>query len=399
MNPLLSRSCLRPLPAALLLALVPAVPSARPQGEDEAGPLRFARVTDERASVMNLPSDSGIELLQPARGAVVAVHRELPDWAEVELPGGFAVWVFGKYLQPTSLEGVLEVTRNAVNMRPLPKSDVNSFPLPQRLHAGDRVRRIEQDDETKPLAESWVRIWSPPGVRAYLRTRSLTALTKDEDGAALFAAAAAKGTRPPPVRPSRAEPAATGAPAPRDDDAEPAAGAGGAVLEAREVFERELARPTPDFDAVRAAWNAVLAEAPPGPVADEARHQLELVEFYEKSAQLRADLERARAGGDEAWVRERAAIEARARLKDPFGSAFLSRGVLVRQITTDGTPHYFLRFGGEAVSEIVCPSGRYDLDVFAGHEIGVNGVELAVLDAGADRSTIEVRRIEVLQTR
>jgi hypothetical protein len=369
-------------------------------GVESSAPLRYARVASDRASVRNLQSDSGLELLAPPPGTLVAVHREHAEWMEVELPGGFAVWVYGKYLKPTEQPDVLEVTRNAVNMRPLPKSDVNSFPLPQRLHSGDRVRKIEQEDPARPLEDSWVRIWSPPGVRAYLRTSAVSPLSPSEDGAALFREALAKGPVPLPARAASGGASAPDAPAgsaPRDEAGQDPSEVHAALLAAREAFDRELSREAPDFAAVTAAWNAVLALEPAGPVAAEARHQLDLVAFYEASAALRSDLERARASGAEGFDRERAAIEARSRSKDPLGAAFLSRGVLVRQVSVDGTPHYFLRFGGELVSELVCPSGRYDLDVFAGYEIGVNGGVLPAHDL--DRPAIEVRRLEVIQRR
>ena len=91
-------------------------------------------------------------------------------WVSVEVPGGFSLWVFGKYLKPIGEGDIHEVTRNAVNIRPRPASDVTNFPMPQRLHAGDRVRVITQLEADKPLAETWANIWSPPGVRGWMRT-------------------------------------------------------------------------------------------------------------------------------------------------------------------------------------------------------------------------------------
>ena len=95
---------------------------------------------------------------------LVAIYEEhAAGWVAVEVPGGFSVWVFGKYLKPTSDGGdIYEVTRNAVNIRPRPASDVTNFPMPQRLHAGDRVRLIGQHSSGTRFwltkEHGWVRV-------------------------------------------------------------------------------------------------------------------------------------------------------------------------------------------------------------------------------------------------
>src|SRR5688572_24781713 len=140
------------------------------QGTGKDQPLRYARVAVEGAAIRNLPDVKAKTIAQPAKGDLVAVYKEVSSgWLEVEVPGGFAVWVFGKYLEPTAEEGVYEVNGNAVNLRPGPSSDlstdVTNFPLPQRLQAGDKLRLIALQDPAKPLAETWAQVWSPPGVR------------------------------------------------------------------------------------------------------------------------------------------------------------------------------------------------------------------------------------------
>ncbi len=370
----------------------------------QEGPLRYARVGG-KASVKNLASDNGVELLRPEEGGLVAVYRELPDWLEVEVPGGYAVWVYGKYLAETNEADILEVTRNAVNMRPLPKSDVNSFPLPQRLHAGDRVRLIQKMEADKALQETWVRIWSPPGVCAYLRAAQTTPLAAEADGAALWKEACRDlgGRRPPTQNMPKSGSvggSAVEASAVREAEAKEA-GSPTAVRaqleEARVLLDREIARPKPEFGGVRKALEALLQKESTGPVAIEARHQLELVAFHEEAARLRSELERAKNSSGGVIAEKRAEILERSRAKDPFGHVFASRGVLVRKVTTDGTPHYFLRFAGATQCEVVCPGGRYDFDVFAGYEVGVQGKELGQHDGEAP--LFEVARLEVLARR
>jgi hypothetical protein len=63
-----------------------------------------------------------------------------------------------------------------------------------------------------------------------------------------------------------------------------------------------------------------------------------------------------------------------------------------------------LRFSGEDTAELVCFSGRYDLSVFEGFELGVNGELLrGPIEASAGRTfraqQLNVARIEVLSGR
>ena len=142
------------------------------QASEKAPPLRYGRIAAASVSVYNLADEKAREIARPPRGQLVAVYKDTaPGWLEIEVPGGFPVWVFGLYLEPTEDAQLYQVTRNAVNLRPAPSSDVTSFPLPQRLQAGDKVRVIEILEPEKPLAETWVRVWSPPGVRDRKSTR------------------------------------------------------------------------------------------------------------------------------------------------------------------------------------------------------------------------------------
>jgi hypothetical protein len=51
-------------------------------------------------------------------------------------------------------------------------------------------------------------------------------------------------------------------------------------------------------------------------------------------------------------------------------------------------------------AQIVCTSGRYDLDLFVGYEIGTRGLDLQpVIAGGRSLPRIDVGRIEVLSGR
>jgi hypothetical protein len=59
-------------------------------------------VNADAVSILNLADDKAKEVARPARGQIVAVFKDsVAGWLEVEIPGGFAVWVFGRYLAPT----------------------------------------------------------------------------------------------------------------------------------------------------------------------------------------------------------------------------------------------------------------------------------------------------------
>jgi len=356
----------------------------------EDQPLRYGRIGTEGVSVFNLADDKGKEVARPAKGQLVAVYKEhQAGWLEIEVPGGYAVWVFGSYLKPTDQSGVYEVTANAVNLRPAPSNDVTNFPLPQRLQAGDKVRAIEPLDPAKPLTETWMRIWSPSGVHACVKSSAVEPLTAGEDGSALWkealktlpAAPLARAGAPRPSEPSEGER--------RESEAR------AALEEARAELERERAKETPDYAAVESALNAVVARG--GAVAVEARAELRNVSLLREAAALKADLEREKSRRSEETLRAQQDVWDRSREKDPLGTVFTARGVVERRTGTDGVSHFFLRFGGETNCELLCSSGRYDLSTFAGVEVGVHGLQAA--SRTTEVPTYEVNRLEVIAVR
>ncbi len=366
--------------------------AARGPLQSSEKPLRYARVAVDGAKVRNLADDKGKEVGAPARGTLVAVFTEKPGgWLEVEVPGGFPVWMFGRYLKATGEEGIYEVTGDAVNLRPEPTGDVTSFPLPQRLQSGDKVRGIELLEPHKPLAETWARIWSPPGVHGLLRASAVEPLPAGEDGAALWGAALQALPDAPPPRKDTVR-----ASEPTDDERRES-DARRALEQARSDLQRERAKETPDYAPVRSALNAVLVQAPSGAVAIEARAELRSLEGLEESAALKAELERERSLRQEEALKRQQEVWDKSRAKDPLGSVFASRGILERRTGTDRMSRYFLRFGGDTRSEVLCTSGRYDLGTFAGYEIGVQGSEVPARTSGVP--AIEVSRIEVLTVR
>lgn len=393
-----------------LLCLL-ALPLGLARAQEEGEPLRYARVGVEDARIVNLPDANGIVLARPTKDTVLSVWRELSGWLEVEQPGGYQAWVHGRYLAraqgddggDADVPGVHEITRNAINIRPLPNSEVTSFPLPQRLHSGDRVLVLALDDPAVPLAETWARIVTPPGVRAWIRSDQVTTIAGAESGAELWraavAAAAAAEPRVPPREPARGAATGNGAAAQGPAGARPT----GAIEEAQRA----------ELERLRAAVDAEREKDAPAyaPLADELRTlslkttgalrleidgELARLAALEEVAAVRAELERERQRREEElWRRERSVREA-SRSKDPLGSVFRARGVLLRNVSAAGEASYRLRFGGRDVCTLACTSGRYDLDLFAGYEIGVFGDQL---DGPDGAPFVDVRRVEIVKRR
>lgn len=360
------------------------------QAVEKDRPLRYGRVTSEGVSIFNLADDKGREIAKPGRGQLVAVYKDTaPGWLEIEVPGGFPVWVFGRYLEPTDDPNLYRVTGNAVNLRPAPSSDVTNFPLPQRLQTDDKVRVIEVLEPEKPLTETWVRLWSPPGVRGFVKSSAVEGLTASEDGSALWTQALAALPVAPPIRAAQARPKEPSEAERREGEAR------AALTEARAALERERARETPDYDSVQTALDAVVARG--GAVAIEARAELRTLATLRESAALKSELERERARrAEEALAQQRQVWEA-SKEKDPLGGAFAVRGVIERRTGADGIARFFVNFGQGPVAELACSSGRYDLSTFAGTEVGVHGS--AVASRTGELPTFEVARLEVLAVR
>jgi len=364
-------------------------PFQSPAPKDE--PLRYGRIAADGTTVLNLADEKGKPVAQPAKGQLVAVHKEhVSGWLEIEIPGGFPVWVYGKFLAPSSDAGVYEVTGSGVNLRPEPSSEaVTNFPLPQRLQPGDKVRGIELQDPAKPLSDNWVRVWSPPGVRAFVKSSIVEGLPQGENGPALWSQALASLPAAPPVRVEPARP--SGASEADKKDAE----ARGALEAARAALEAERKKDTPDYAPIQAELEKLVAQG--GPVAVEARAELRTVATLIEAAHLRADLERERQRRAEEARAAQEAVWKSSKEKDPFGGVFPVRGVVERRTSTDGIARFFLRFGKDTVCELACSSGRYDLSTYAGVEVGVHGSEVA--SRTGEVPTFELTKLEVLAVR
>ncbi|MCC6406147.1 MAG: hypothetical protein IT453_03200 [Planctomycetes bacterium] len=394
--------------------------------DDVQARVRYLVAGANGAKARNLPDAGAQTVLDLAAGSVVAVYRERAGWSEVEAPGGFQVWVFGEYVKPTSEVGVLEVAASGVNQRPTASSGAEAYPLKPTLTRGARVRFVKRQDETKPLAEDWIQVYSAPGTRAWVANGELTALASGQDGAKLWAKAIVEATQRPAVAVPGASlalaAAKSGAKTDGKDAANPADSKSddktvkAAPDKAREMIrtadkklDGERARlktgESPDFASVRKLYEeAVLYAGADKDLGDTLKNRLAEVDTLADAYALRQEME-SKLAETEAAKRDRdRKVKEAAAVKDVFAGRFDARGWVEKVTFAGQSTSYRVRYGGEVVAEIVCNSGRYDLDVFLNHDVGVNGLELRRAQPGAtgiatQPRVIDARRIEVISGR
>ena len=363
--------------------------------------LRYAIVGAGGARLTNLPDVQGVELAEIPAGTIVAIHDERPGgWLEVDVPGGFPVWVFGRFLRATDRPGVLESTRDRLNMRPAPNNEVNSFYLPERLMTGDRVALIEYSEPNKPLAEVWAHVWSPPGAGAYIQSEKTRALTREENGPLLWARAeraAADGSRGPRAEQVSAQEASANLAAVNAAAGRPEPAALAALKTVRQEIAEEVKLEAPDFGRLQDRLDMILELDPDPLTRQDVAREKEFVAGHEVLFETRARLEEEKQLRWRELVRRQQQQWERVRERDPKFGRFDLRGRLERIQESSGTRVFRLWRGNEPVAELICESGRYDLEVFVGCELGVAAIPIdseEALESPLVRANVE--RIEVL---
>jgi hypothetical protein len=289
-------------------------------------------------------------------------------------------------------------------MRPLPSSEVNSFPLAQRLKLGDRLAVIGRADASLPLADDWVKVWSPAGVFGWIPAEGVLPIERNEDGLTLWQRAEQGAT----LRP---------APIPASDRESPGQGGAGtqvasssrikppaliALEEARALLGVERSKDLPDFESVRRALERARELDPDLLTAAEISKEFEMVAAFEKLHRTEALLKETRLQRQQELLRARERQWEELVSRDPLYARFNLRGRLERTQNADGSRQYRLRRGTAAAADILCPDGRYDLELFVGCELGVVGDRRDSAEVDPDASALplllSVRRIEVLAT-
>ncbi len=397
--------------SAIAMAVLFVIPFASRANAQET-PTHYVRAAQSGAQLRNLASKKGQVVLNAKAGGILAVYGQNAGFLDVEVPGGAKVWVFGRSLRETDVPGVLEVTRPKVAMRPLPVAEIRSYPMPQYLDVGDRVWVISRSDATKPLREDWIRVWSPPGARAWVRAEETVALESGAIGADLWKTAVRNvlaERKPLSLKPAPTDPIGTPvAPAATTQETyRPAsAEAHAAMAEADRLFATARSLEAKDFGPARAAYERVLVLASKGALAARAQSQLDQIRLFDDLAKLKLEVtaaEQARAA--EAARLERELEEARLRRSDPLVGRYQVRGWLEeRRVLGEEEPLYFIRWAGEDKSELISTDGRYDLSLYVGFEVGVvGGASRAPIPASSTRLPrpvqYDVLKLEVISGR
>lgn len=356
--------------------------------------------------------DANAKALGPlAAGDLLRVHRsdvfDLPDgrkltWHEVSSPRGFPVWVYAEYLAATGAEGVYAVTGNAVRMRPMPESSISSYPLRTTLSSGDRVQLIEDGGE-------WMKVWSPSTAQAWVNASETT----PEADMAAARTAWAKDLRVlanAPIQAAKPEPAgSTGGGASAAEASAPATKAsddprvpgeayrslnyGNTLLE--NARKKGKAATEADFQPAIRAYDVVLDMAPAGTqVADTAMRQKELAMMLQQVAALRDELNQTEVDNEQRLRKLRDQQYASAVADTTSWGRFTGRG-WVESVTKGKQVRWYLRWAGDVVYEVECGSGRYDLSMFEGYQIGVVGSMARGATSASDRSAGEVAMLDI----
>jgi len=374
-------------------------------------PERYVMSGSTGAVLLNLPDDKGRRVLDVAGGTPLAVYPSRPGtpYLRVAAPGGVQVWVFGKYLKETNRGGWLEVTGSYVNMRPLPRSQ-DSYPLGQ-LDRGERLRFIERQNPSLPMADDWVKVWSPVDTLAYVLAAETTQVPANTNGKALWetATATAVASLPGGALPASPTNASSPAATPAAPAGTQAAGASGPAIYAKlnaanQAMDSALAASAaggaaPDYAALLASYTAILAMQPDAPTRSLVAQRIDKLDAHRELDEIRAEIARANSARQEQLEELRDAAERNLNEQDPLWGRFQSRGFLERQ-SRDGQSVYLVRWGSDFLAQVQCSSGRYDLGLYEGFEIGIKGVSVRSAQGAAGAyPLIDIDRIEVISAR
>lgn len=372
--------------------------------------------TKGSAVVRNFPDQNGSALATIAPGTVVRAYRSSsgkPVFREVEVGGGFPVWVYGAYLQQTDVEDVLLVTGSRVNMRPLPELSASAMALRSKLESGDRVLMLARANKSALFSEDWIRVQAPVNSKAWIMDDALEVIDRAV-GKREWASANRPMPTAPRVAPTRGVANASsgrgGAPTQAARPAAPAQ-VGTAVIQALSEADKAFQAADALKTTTAAAWRdvvdayaEVIDEAPASSITHanassrmrDARMKLEV-------AELREELIAKRERRDEEVRQLDAYLDSQKRRRTARWDRYEERGWLESR-NVGGQKRWYLVFAGNTVAEVRCMSERYELGVFDGFEIGVIGHEVvpvvqATQTSLAEARVVDIQRIEVISAK
>lgn len=375
-----------------LLALLAAAPAS---AQDEG--VQYAIAGTEGVTVRNVRDAAGIPIGQFGAGTFLAVHKTMGRWSQVEPAGGLTCWVLGAYLNETGVSGRYDVNANAVNMRPLASSGKESFPLMEKLYLGDTVRLVSRLDPSVDFAEDWIQIRSPQGVHGWALTSSIKAAPDST-----IAETTWLGDWKEVMDAMGGE--ITPSPASAKGATDSESGSGGDISKSTLgsddlVSARRMMNSSPPMYAeAKVLFAAVLSRVESGsPLALAAQNGMSQADAYMRIEAIQRQLENERATREREDAERAAELKRRKDEKTPLMGRYDARGWVESRKLSDGGTGWFLRFAGKDSCAIQCTSGRYDLSMFAGYEVGVVGRMMN--EPGAGQASCDLRSIEVLSGR
>ena len=152
------------------------------------------------------------------------------------------------------------------------------------------------------------------------------------------------------------------------------------------------------YAEAKALFTAVLSRVKSGsPLAVAAQNGMSQADAYMRIETIQRQLETDRATREREDAERAAELKRRKDEKTPLMGRYDARGWVESRKLSDGGTGWFLRFAGKESCAIQCSSGRYDISMFAGYEVGVVGRMLN--EPGAGQASCDLRSIEVLSGR
>ncbi len=339
-------------------------------------------------TIRNVRDDAGIPVGKFGAGTVLVVHETLGGWTQVEPAGGLTCWVFGAYLKETEASGRYTVTGNGVNMRPMASSGDESFPMMQKLYSGDTVRMVSRKDPSVSFEKDWIQIRTPKGVHGWTQTSSIGAAPDPAQAEATWTGEWAE------IYEAMGASKKTTTATTSKEATKPKTQTEGDLVRARRMMNES----PPRYAEAKAIYSAVLAKAPSGsPVAISAKNGLIQADAYASIEELQRKLEKDRVDRDNRESERQAELDRRNSESTPLKGRYDARGWVESRPMPNGEMSWYLRFGGKDSCMIQCTSGRYDIGMYEGYEIGVAG--RMTNEAGAMQVSCDMRSIEVLSGR
>jgi len=372
-------SRMRNLWAVVLAAsFVPGAVAA--EGESYAG-----EVTASQLNLRAGPGDAYQPVVLVDRGTLLVVrgvHANVRDWLIVEVPQGYAAWVFGDLVTRNG-DGTGTVKGDRVLVRP--RASTKWHELAGRLDRGESVKIL---DEKRGEDGLWLQIVVPSRIPLFASAAFIR-----NAGPASLAVERAKGAETTPGADVAPAPPAPPPESPSDkrfilvekDIRDKLAGAKQAsdiepLRRAISEFDRgDLSRPN------RERRVRLLSEI------NETERRIHIDELKAKEWKVRSDLEAKLEEIQRNYQRRlREIADEHERRQRPI---YLATGIVQwRPDLLGRTPAYRIEEGGKMRYFLI--STEYDLSRFVGSRVGITGVKDS--ESGTGFETVVVRRIEIL---